>query len=138
MLDTNALHRYLFQGEGKEIVSDVLKSAREAGVPILMSAVNWGELFYTTVKRIGVLDAETLLMNLPAKLGIVIVAADTERCVRAAMLKARYGIPYGDAFAAEMTGSQNVLVTSDIKDFQRVPKIRLLKLPRKRLNPITP
>jgi predicted nucleic acid-binding protein len=134
VLDTNALHRYLFQGEGKEIVSDVLRSERDAGVPVLMSAVNWGALFYTTVKRIGLQDAESLLTNLDGKLGIAIVPASTERCVRAAMLKARYSIPYGDAFAAELTGTQKVLVTADIKDFQRVPKIRLLKLPRKKPN----
>jgi predicted nucleic acid-binding protein len=134
VLDTNALHRYLFDGEGKEVVASVLKSAREAGVPVLISAINWGELFYTAARRVGVLEAERLLGNLAEKLGIEIITADRERCVRAGILKAKYGIPYGDAFAAELTGTQNVLVTADVKDFQRVPKIRLLKLPPKRPN----
>src|ERR1700757_4852830 len=98
VLDTNALHRFLFDGEGKEIVVSVLKTARDAGLPVLMSAINWGELFYTAVKRVGAPEAERLIGNLAEKLGIEVIAADGERCVRAAMLKAKYGIPYGDAF----------------------------------------
>jgi predicted nucleic acid-binding protein len=134
VLDTNALHRFLFHGEGEDIVTKVLKDSSDSHLPLLMSAVNWGELHYTVAKRIGLIAADGLLANLAEQLGIQVIAADRERAVRAATLKAKYNLPYGDAFAAELTGTQNVLVTADVKDFKRVPKLRLLKLPPKRTN----
>ena len=134
VFDTNALHRFIFHGEGEEIVTRVLKESRDARKPVLMSAVNWGELYYTVVKRIGAAGAASLLARLADELPIKIVNADRDRAIGAASLKAKYGLPYGDAFAAEITGVDGVLVTADVKDFKRVPKLRLLKLPPKRPN----
>ena len=67
-------------------------------------------------------------------LGITIVDVDRTRAQYAAELKAKFGLPYADAFAAQVTGSHGVLVTADTKDFKRVPKLRLVKLPPKRAN----
>jgi len=134
VLDTNALHRFIFHGEGEEIVTRVLKDSRDSRLPVLMSAINWGELYYTLVKRIGMVGADGIVANLAGQLGIEIVDANRERAIRAAALKAKYCLPYGDAFAAELAGTQHVLVTADLKDFKRVPKLRLLKLPPRRPN----
>jgi predicted nucleic acid-binding protein len=56
-----------------------------------------------------------------------VTQADAERAAR---LKAQYNLPYADAFAAAATAAQHVLVTADTEHFQRVPKLRLLKLQR--------
>lgn len=47
----------------------------------------------------------------------------------AARLKAQYNLSYADASAAALTGGQHVLVTADVEHFERVSKLRLLKLP---------
>jgi predicted nucleic acid-binding protein len=44
-------------------------------------------------------------------------------------LKADHGLHYADCFAAAMAGTGNVLVTSDVKDFKKIPGLRLLALP---------
>lgn len=134
VLDANALHRYLLRGSGHEIVASALRKSREERCSVLISAVNWGELCYTLVKRIGRAEAEHLLSGLPEKLGMLVIDIDQARAERASDLKIKYGLPYADAYAAELTGTHNVLVTADVKDFQRVPKIRLLKLPPKKAN----
>ena len=134
VLDANALTKFLLKTAGHDLVAQVLQESALHRIPVLMSAINWGEVWYSLAKQIGTSDTERLLNGLPEKLGVVVVPADTEVAVRAARLKNKLQIPYADAFAADLTGTQNVLVTADVKDFQRVPKIRLLKLPPKKTN----
>ena len=64
------------------------------------------------------------------RIPLSLAAVTAEDAVRAARLKAQYNLPYADAFAAALSGGQHVLVTADIEHFERVPKLRLLKLPR--------
>ena len=130
ILDASALFRYLTNGEGAAIVEDLLLQASATSAPILMSAVNWGEVFYTLVKRIGLAKTDKVMIEVLDKAPISLVGVTAEDAVRAARLKAQYNLPYADAFAAALTGSQYVLVTADVEHFERVPKLRLLKLPR--------
>ena len=129
VLDASALYRFLIGGAGAEIVAGVFKRASAGEIPVLMSAVNFGEVYYNLVKRIGLARTDQVLGKLPSEIPLSLVPADSENALRAARLKAQYNLPYADAFAAALTGSRHVLVTSDTGHFQRVPKLRLLKLP---------
>ena len=130
VLDANALFRYMMEGDGALIVEEVLVQASTSDTPVLMSVVNCGEVFYTLVKRMGMAKAEVMMAELVARIPITLVSVTPEDAVRAARLKAQYNLPYADCFAAALTGSQHVLVTADVEHFARVPKLRLLKLPR--------
>jgi predicted nucleic acid-binding protein len=132
VLDASALYRYLTNGAAAEIVARALMDAAAAGNPVLMSVVNWGEVYYTLAKQIGLNKTENLMIGLADKLPVSVVGVAVEDAVRAARLKAQYNLPYADAFAAALTGTQRVLVTADVSHFERVPKLRLLKLPRAR------
>jgi predicted nucleic acid-binding protein len=44
-------------------------------------------------------------------------------------LKAGYGLPYADCFAAATLESSGILVTSDAKDFRKIPGLHILRLP---------
>jgi len=120
----------MMEGDGALIVEEVLVQASTSDTPVLMSVVNWGEVFYTLVKRMGMAKAEVMMAELVARIPITLVSVTPEDAVRAARLKAQYNLPYADCFAAALTGSQHVLVTADVEHFARVPKLRLLKLPR--------
>ncbi|MGA8879065.1 MAG: type II toxin-antitoxin system VapC family toxin [Candidatus Korobacteraceae bacterium] len=130
VLDASALYRYLTNEPGAAIVADVLNASSAANPQVIMSVVNWGELYYTLVRRIGLLKTENLLRDLLDRAPIVLVPVSREYAERAARLKAQYNLPYADAFAAALTTAQHVLVTADSEHFSRVPKLRLLKLPR--------
>jgi predicted nucleic acid-binding protein len=129
VLDASALYRFVTKGDGSQVVNDLLKQASVTGTPILMSAVNWGEVFYTLVKRIGLAKTDKLMADVLDKVPISLVGVTAEDAVGAARLKAQYNLPYADAFAAALTGGQHVLVTADLEHFERIPKLRLLKLP---------
>ena len=130
VLDASALFRYLMNADGAETVEQLFRQAAVSRVPILMSVVNWGEVYYGLVKRAGLTRTDGTLTNLLGRVPLSLVSVTPEDAVRAAKLKAQYNLPYADAFAAALTGNQGVLVTADVEHFERVPKLRLLKLPR--------
>ena len=58
-----------------------------------------------------------------------VLDADQPQTAHAAQLKAAHGLPYADCFAAALVGNADVLVTSDVKDFKKIPGLHLLPLP---------
>lgn len=130
ILDASGLYRYLSDGDGADIVASVLKEALATDTEVMMSVINWGEVYYTLVKHIGLTKTDKLMTELLGKMPVSLLGVALEDALRAARLKARYNIPYADAFAAALTRGQHVLVTADIEHFERVPKLRLLRLPR--------
>lgn len=130
VLDASAVYRYLTGEAGASIVAELLKNASASSSPVFMSVVNWGETYYTLVKRIGLVKTDKLMRELLERVPLSLVGITQFDAERAARLKAQYNLPYADAFAAALTGAQHVLVTADVEHFSRVPKLRLLKLPR--------
>jgi PIN domain nuclease of toxin-antitoxin system len=105
ILDASALYRYLTNGDGAQIVADVLKQVAAAGSTALMSVVNWGEVYYTLVKHIGLSKTDKLMAELVNKVPIRLAGVEAEDAMRAVRLKAQHNLPCADAFAAALTGS---------------------------------
>jgi len=131
VLDANALIGF-FGGRQSvaEKVRRILAEAQDTDAPVWMSAVNWGEVYYTEFRLHGESKAREVYMNLPA-LPILIIPADHERATRAAALKQKHNIGYADAFAAELAMERNAsLVTAD-PEFSKLGKmLSLYPLPR--------
>ena len=128
VLDANALYRFLTGGPGADTVNRLFKEARDAEQPLRMSVINWGEVYYTIAKVQGF--AETArIMNRVKLLPLAILDADEAVTAKAAKFKAGHGLPYADCFAAATTGGDDILVTSDAKDFKKIPGLRILALP---------
>jgi len=88
---------------------------------VLLSAVNWGEVFYIAWRLHGEVQAREAAAKL-RQLPITVVAADLERATRAAALKQKHNLGYADAFAAELAMERRAwLVTAD-PEFARVGK----------------
>jgi predicted nucleic acid-binding protein len=134
VLDASALYRFLTKGDGSQVVDDLLKQASALGAPILMSAVNWGEVYYSLVKRVGLVKTDNMMSAMASRVPLSLITVTPDDAVRAARIKAQHNLPYADAFAAALTGSQHVLVTADVEHFERVPRLRLLRLPRAKKN----
>ena len=128
VLDANALYRFLSGGPGAEIVGRLLKEARDEEQPLQMSVVNWGEVYYTIARSQGFTETARVMDRVKI-LPLTIQEAGEEVTTRAAKLKAGYGLPYAACFAAATAGSGTLLVTSDAKDFKKIPGLHLLPLP---------
>jgi predicted nucleic acid-binding protein len=128
VLDANALYRFLTGGPGADTVNRLFKEARDVEQPLRMSVINWGEVYYTVAKAEGF--AETVrVMNRVKLLPLTVLDAGEGVTARAAQLKAGHGLPYADCFAAATTAKDNILVTSDAKDFKKIPGLHILPLP---------
>ena len=131
VLDANALIGLLEARRGAaEKVRHLLSEALRQDAPLLMSAVNWGEVFYIAWRRHGeakARQAEAKLQEMP----VAVIAADRERASRAGALKEKHGLGYADAFAAELTIERGAwLVTAD-PEFSRVGRaLSVYSLPR--------
>jgi predicted nucleic acid-binding protein len=118
VLDASALLDLLVNGPGAERVERLLKEVQPA-TPLLVSAVNWGEVFYISWQRHGEESARQTLADL-LQLPIRVVPVDVPQVLKAVELKAVHKIPYADCFAAALaTLNQAALVTSD-RDFEKL------------------
>lgn len=131
VLDANALIGFFEGRRGvSEKVSRLLSDALRQDSPLLMSAVNWGEVFYMEWRYQGeakAREAEAILQRMP----VAVIAVDRERATRAGALKQRHGLGYADAFAAELAMERGAwLVTAD-PEFSRVGRgLSVYSLPR--------
>jgi len=132
VLDANALVGLFEDRAGiAGTVERLLHDALLRELPLLMSAVNWGEVFYTEWRYRGeaqAREAEERLRELP----IAIIGVDQDRATRAAALKQKHNLGYADAFAAELALERDAwLVTAD-PEFSKVGEMLLLySLPRR-------
>jgi predicted nucleic acid-binding protein len=131
VLDANALISFFEDRSGSaERVRQMLAQALRQDVPVLISAVNWGEIFYIAWKHHGegkAHEAEVKLQHLPVE----VIAVDRERATRAAALKQKHGLGYADAFAAELAMEQGAWLVSADPEFSKVGKaLSLYPLPR--------
>jgi predicted nucleic acid-binding protein len=131
VLDANALIVFFEErGGGALRIRHLLSEAVRHDVPLLMSAVNWGEVFYIAWRRQGeakAWEAEARLQELP----VTVISVDRERASRAGALKQKHSLGYADAFAAELAIERGAwLVTAD-PEFSKVGRaLAVYPLPR--------
>jgi predicted nucleic acid-binding protein len=122
VLDASALMTFFEDRSGADKVEALLEETAEAKGRLLMSVVNWGEVFYSVWRAHGEAAAEAKLREI-SQLPIEIVAVDLDLAKRSASLKAERRLPYADCFAAALAQIRKAtLVTSD-KDFERAASL---------------
>jgi predicted nucleic acid-binding protein len=131
VLDANALFGFFEGRRGvAEKMRQLLAEALRQDLPLLISAVTWGKVFYIAWRRHGersAREAEARLQRMP----ITVIAVDRERATRAGALKQKHGLGYADALAAELAIERAAwLVTAD-PEFSKVGKgLSIYSLPR--------
>ena len=131
VFDANALIGWLEDREataGK--VERLLNEALRLDVPVFMSAVNWGEVFYLAWRLHGEAKAREIEVSL-RDMPLVVIPADLDRATRAAALKQKHNLGYADAFAAELAIERAAWLVSADPEFSRLGKaLSLYPLPR--------
>lgn len=94
-----------------------------------MSVVNWGEVYYTVAKAEGFAETVRTMEEPVSLLPLTILNADEVVTARAARFKAGHGLPNADCFAAATAAKEDIVVTSEVKDFKKIPGLHILPLP---------
>ena len=124
VLDAHAL-MVLFNDEpGADEVERILLKAESGSPKLLMSVVNWGEIYYSILGGASQEMAETKAHEI-AGMQIELVpvdANDLELVRQAAAFKATRKMSYADCFAAALAKIKNAeLVTGD-REFKRLAR----------------
>jgi predicted nucleic acid-binding protein len=121
VLDANALITFFEDRPGADKVEHLIQLGIEGKRQLLMSIVNWGEVYYSMWRARGPGVARKILEDI-AQLPLEIVDADLELTRAAAELRAECKLPYTDCFAAALAVACNASVATGDKDFALVEK----------------
>lgn len=121
VLDASALVTFFEDRPGAEKVEDLIRLGVEGKRQLLMSVVNWGEVYYSTWRAKGPGVARKVLEDI-AQLPVEIVDADLELTRSAAELHAEHKLPYTDCFAAALAAARKASLATSDKDFAHVEK----------------
>lgn len=119
VLDASAVLDFVEDGPGAERVQQLFEDAARSHTPVLVSVMNWGEVFYQSWQKRGEGPARKTLADLE-RLPIEVIPVDLYQALKAGELKAVHKIPFVDSVAAALaTLRKATLVTSD-RDFEKL------------------
>jgi len=117
ILDTHGLLVFLEREPGFEKVKSLFVAALEEDNNLLMTSVNFGEVYYIILREFGekkVNEVEKIIQTLP----IEIVDVDLQLAREAARFKAVKKISYADCFAAALAKLREGEVVTGDKEFK--------------------
>lgn len=129
VLDSWAIIAFLQAQPDGATIFDLLTSAHEHDIPLLMSVVNASEVWYIKARRTSPSDADKVIAELK-QIGIEFVDVHWELAHEAARLKAKNRMSFADSFAVALARERKAsLVTGDpeFKDIESEVSIEWLK-----------
>jgi predicted nucleic acid-binding protein len=120
VLDSWSVMAFLEDEPAGETVGNIIADAHEHGIPLMMTTVNIGEVWYILAREISEAVAEQSIKDM-RELGIQFHDADWKLANQAARFKAAKKMSFADCFAAALAFHQkgSMLVTGD-KEFKQV------------------
>jgi ribonuclease VapC len=119
LLDSFALLAWVQDESGADRVQGLLTQAQRQKVPLLLSVINLGEVYYRLARQHGHPFATAIIRQLEA-LPLQTLPCDEGIALEAARIKADFPMAYADAIAvATAQREQAVIVTGD-PEFRQV------------------
>ena len=119
VFDSWAVLAYLGEEASSQEVADLIAGAHENRVPMVISSVNAGEVWYILAREISESEADKAVADL-VRLGVELIDISWPLTRIAAGVKARHRMSYADCFAAALAKDRKAdLVTGD-KGFKQV------------------
>ena len=119
VLDSWAVIAYLEGEPSAKRVADHIADAHEENIPLFMSVINAGEVWYIIAREASVSDADRSITEL-RHLGIGFVDADWPLAHEAGGFKSKYKMSYADCFAAALAKQKNALLLTGDFEFKQV------------------
>jgi len=121
VLDASAVMTFFEDRPGAAKVEEIVARAAEGKCELLMSVVNWGEVYYSVWRAKGPGMARKIVAEI-GQLPIELVAAGYDLTKLAAELRAEHKLPYADCFAVALASDRKASLATSDKDFAAVEK----------------
>jgi predicted nucleic acid-binding protein len=119
VLDSWAIIAYLEDEASAERVADIIADAHEEEIPLLMSVVNAGEVWYIVARQSSAADADASIKQL-RDLGIEFVDADWDLAKDAGYFKFKNRMSFADCFAAALAKQRKAHLATGDQEFKQV------------------
>ena len=119
VLDSWAVIAYLEDEPSAAKVADIIGDAHEDGIPLLMTVVNAGEVWYIVARETSVADADASIKQL-RDLGVAFVEADWDLAKDAAHFKSRHKMSFADCFAAALAKQKKADLATGDSEFKQI------------------
>jgi ribonuclease VapC len=128
VLDSWAVIAYLEDEPAAEKVANIIADAHEERIPLLMTVVNAGEVWYIVAREASTADADLSIKQLH-DLGVEFVDADWNLAKDAGYFKVKNKMSFADCFAAALARQRKGhLATGDTEFKQTEGEIAILWL----------
>ena len=119
VFDSHAILRFAQDEEGSQRVEDLLQSSEDGQVQAFMSESNLGELYYITIRRLGIDSAKRFLEQF-STLAVERVPASWEIIESASEIKAKNALSYADCFVAATAIKHNATIVTGDPEFRKI------------------
>jgi len=121
VLDSWTLIAFFQDEPGADEVEKLLTKGEAGTHRLLLSIVNWGEIYYNTMRKASQVEAEQVVKEIAGMpIEIVPVEADLELVRQAAIYKAGGKLAYADCFAAALAKLRNAELLTGDHEFREV------------------
>jgi len=122
LFDAHAILKFSQDKEGAETVEEFLVASQRGSLKACMSEINLGEVYYITIRRVGLESAKYYLDQF-LELPIEIIAPSSEIIMSASEIKAEYALSYADCFAVATALKFSASILTGDPEFKKVEHI---------------
>jgi len=119
VFDSWAVIAYLEGEPAAERIADHIADAHDDDIPLFISVVNAGEVWYIVARESSVIDADDSIKEL-RRLGIEFVDIDWPLAHDAGGFKSKFKMSYADCFAAALAKQKRGLLLTGDPEFKQV------------------
>lgn len=122
VFDSHAILKFVQDETGANRVEELLTACRDDKVQAFMNEINLGEIYYITIRKLGIESAREFLEhfhNLP----VAIVPASWDIIASASEIKAICPLSYADCFAVASALKHDASVVTGDPEFKNVEHI---------------
>lgn len=121
VLDSNAVLAFFNKEKNSHKIGEILKDCAENDVELIMSIVNFGEVYYSTLRAAGSQKAD-MMYGLLSAIPVKILPADMDVVKSAGVYKAFKKMSYADCFAAALAKNEGAALVTGDPEFKEVEK----------------
>ena len=119
LFDSYAIMKFYQDEDGAENVEEFLSSAQQGELRAYMSEINLGEVYYMTIRRLGLASAKDNLEHF-FELPVQIISPSSDIILTASEIKAEYAISYADCFAVATALSVKASIVTGDPEFKKI------------------
>jgi predicted nucleic acid-binding protein len=118
LFDSHAILKWTQKEKGYQNVKSIMVACRDHSVKGYMNQINIGEVYYKTIRAVGIDKAKNFLENF-LRLPIQIILPDSELIWKASEIKAEYPISFADCFAAATALRYHATILTGDPEFKK-------------------